>query len=187
MTTSGSTSQQVSVDLCMYPKSSWLIRAPCKPEDTFVLLDALEADADAIRALAPRLCLEIGRVPSKSCFTLKTLTSSEPSRSGTGVISTFLAQIIGTSDSCLCSYLSLSAQGPHPALFISMIPFFCALSLPLYRHQPTRSDMYRAHRVPKQGAAILLPPSFLFFAMLWALYSSCRSQSNRSSHHSRVR
>ena len=31
-------------------------------EDTFVLLDALEADADAIRALAPRLCLEIGQV-----------------------------------------------------------------------------------------------------------------------------
>jgi release factor glutamine methyltransferase len=35
-----------------------------KTEDTFILLDALEADADAIRSLAPRLCLEIGRVPS---------------------------------------------------------------------------------------------------------------------------
>ena len=31
-------------------------------EDTFALLDALEADADAIRDLAPRICLEIGRV-----------------------------------------------------------------------------------------------------------------------------
>jgi release factor glutamine methyltransferase len=60
-------------------------------EDTFVLLDALEADADAIRALAPRLCLEIG--------------------SGTGVISTFLAQIIGTSDSFfLCTDIN-----PHAA------------------------------------------------------------------------
>lgn len=31
-------------------------------EDSFILLDALEADADAIRSLAPRICLEIGRV-----------------------------------------------------------------------------------------------------------------------------
>ncbi|KAI0281612.1 S-adenosyl-L-methionine-dependent methyltransferase [Russula aff. rugulosa BPL654] len=60
-------------------------------EDTFVLLDALEADADAIRSLAPRLCLEIG--------------------SGTGVVSTFLAQIIGTSNSFfLCTDIN-----PHAA------------------------------------------------------------------------
>ena len=29
-------------------------------EDTFILLDALEAEADIIRSLAPRVCLEIG-------------------------------------------------------------------------------------------------------------------------------
>lgn len=29
-------------------------------EDTFILLDALEAEADNIRSLAPRVCLEIG-------------------------------------------------------------------------------------------------------------------------------
>ncbi|KAI0304666.1 S-adenosyl-L-methionine-dependent methyltransferase [Russula brevipes] len=53
-------------------------------EDTFVLLDALEADADAIRALAPRLCLEIG--------------------SGTGVVSNFLGQIVGPSNALfLCT------------------------------------------------------------------------------------
>jgi len=47
-------------------------------EDTFILLDALEADADAIRALSPRVCLEIG--------------------SGTGIVSSFLGQIVGTSN-----------------------------------------------------------------------------------------
>ena len=50
-----------------FPSSSmgceWLMR-PVRAEDTFVLLDALEADADAIRDLAPRICLEIGRVGS---------------------------------------------------------------------------------------------------------------------------
>ncbi|KAI9511780.1 S-adenosyl-L-methionine-dependent methyltransferase [Russula earlei] len=53
-------------------------------EDTFLLLDALEADADAIRALAPRVCLEIG--------------------SGTGIVSSFLGQIVGASDALfLCT------------------------------------------------------------------------------------
>ena len=32
-------------------------------EDTFILLDALEAEADNIRSLAPRVCLEIGCGP----------------------------------------------------------------------------------------------------------------------------
>lgn len=60
-------------------------------EDTFVLLDALEAEANTIRSLAPRLCLEIG--------------------SGTGVVSTFLAQIIGPSNSIfLCTDIN-----PHAA------------------------------------------------------------------------
>ncbi|KAI9462338.1 S-adenosyl-L-methionine-dependent methyltransferase [Lactarius psammicola] len=60
-------------------------------EDTFILLDALEADADVIRGLAPRVCLEIG--------------------SGTGVVSSFLAQIVGTSNSLfLCTDIN-----PHAA------------------------------------------------------------------------
>jgi len=60
-------------------------------EDTFVLLDALEADADAIRDLAPRICLEIG--------------------SGTGVVSTFLGQIVGASNALfLCTDIN-----PHAA------------------------------------------------------------------------
>ncbi|KAI0257327.1 hypothetical protein BJV78DRAFT_1115589 [Lactifluus subvellereus] len=64
-------------------------------EDTFVLLDALEADADAIRSLAPRICLEIGRVHLES---------------GTGVVSSFLGQIIGASNALfLCTDINAHA------------------------------------------------------------------------------
>ncbi|KAH9081854.1 S-adenosyl-L-methionine-dependent methyltransferase [Lactarius deliciosus] len=60
-------------------------------EDTFILLDALEAEADNIRRLAPRVCLEIG--------------------SGTGVVSSFLAQIVGAPNSLfLCTDIN-----PHAA------------------------------------------------------------------------
>ncbi|WFD25214.1 peptide chain release factor N(5)-glutamine methyltransferase [Malassezia nana] len=44
-------------------------------EDTFALLDALENDADEIRAYAPRLCVEIG--------------------SGSGCVSAFVGQLLG--------------------------------------------------------------------------------------------
>jgi len=60
-------------------------------EDTFVLLDALEADADAIRDLAPKICLEIG--------------------SGTGIVSTFLAQIVGASN----AFFICTDINPHAA------------------------------------------------------------------------
>lgn len=46
-------------------------------EDTFLLLDALELDANALRAAKPQICLEIG--------------------SGSGCVSTFLAKILGPS------------------------------------------------------------------------------------------
>ena len=37
-------------------------------EDTFILLDALEEDADALRTLKPSVCLEIGRVTMLCSF-----------------------------------------------------------------------------------------------------------------------
>ncbi|KAH9853044.1 putative methylase [Lenzites betulinus] len=48
-------------------------------EDTFILLDALEADADALRSLKPSVCLEIG--------------------SGSGCVSSFASAILGASAS----------------------------------------------------------------------------------------
>ncbi|KAI0308026.1 hypothetical protein B0F90DRAFT_1807350 [Multifurca ochricompacta] len=60
-------------------------------EDTFVLLDALEEEADSIRSLVPRICLEIG--------------------SGTGIVSSFLGHIIGVSNALfLCTDIN-----PHAA------------------------------------------------------------------------
>jgi len=35
-------------------------------EDTFILLDALEADADDLASKQPLICLEIGSVPPPS-------------------------------------------------------------------------------------------------------------------------
>ncbi|GJE85900.1 S-adenosyl-L-methionine-dependent methyltransferase [Phanerochaete sordida] len=51
-------------------------------EDTFILLDALEQDADELREVKPRVCLEIG--------------------SGSGCVSSFVGAILGNS----CLYLS---------------------------------------------------------------------------------
>ncbi|KAL5534632.1 hypothetical protein ACEPAG_1095 [Sanghuangporus baumii] len=51
-------------------------------EDTFILLDALEADAEELREAKPRICFEIG--------------------SGSGCVSTFAAKILGPSE---CLYL----------------------------------------------------------------------------------
>jgi hypothetical protein len=66
---SGSTNQQVRKNATSHFRAlRWIVivdasgSSTYSTEDTFVLLDALEADADAIRDLAPRICLEIGRV-----------------------------------------------------------------------------------------------------------------------------
>ncbi|XP_061483859.1 methyltransferase N6AMT1 isoform X2 [Rhineura floridana] len=52
-------------------------------EDTFVLLDALEGDAEELRSASIEICLEVG------C--------------GSGVVSTFLASIVGPKALCLCT------------------------------------------------------------------------------------
>ncbi|EDR15407.1 uncharacterized protein LACBIDRAFT_301709 [Laccaria bicolor S238N-H82] len=58
-------------------------------EDTFLLLDALELDANALRAAKPQICLEIG--------------------SGSGCVSTFLAKILGPSVLYLCTDINFHA------------------------------------------------------------------------------
>ncbi|XP_043557140.1 methyltransferase N6AMT1 isoform X2 [Chiloscyllium plagiosum] len=52
-------------------------------EDTFLLMDALEKDVKEIKQLCPRICLEVG--------------------AGSGVVSVFLASIIGPTSFYLCT------------------------------------------------------------------------------------
>jgi hypothetical protein len=128
-------------------------------EDTFVLLDALEADADAIRGLAPRICLEIGRV--RVC-PLRVVVRAVERFSSTNVSldrEPASSQLSWVKSSALpthvrtCSDLSLlcATKITHTRLFTPTPPG--PTSLPLYGHQPTRSDVHRTYRVPKQGAA----------------------------------
>jgi len=60
-------------------------------EDTFILLDALEKDVDALRDLKPRICLEIG--------------------SGSGCVSAFLSDVLGKRESLyLCTDINNHAS-----------------------------------------------------------------------------
>lgn len=52
-------------------------------EDSFILLDALEADALVLRDTKPALCVEIG--------------------SGSGIASTFVGSLLGAGEACLMS------------------------------------------------------------------------------------
>lgn len=63
-------------------------------EDTFLLLDALELEAETLKALKPLICLEIGYVCQRLIlFPLHVhLTSS-----GSGCVSSFIASILGSS------------------------------------------------------------------------------------------
>ncbi|XP_059919371.1 methyltransferase N6AMT1 isoform X2 [Gadus macrocephalus] len=52
-------------------------------EDSFLFIDALERDADELQGLSPSVCLEVG--------------------SGSGVVSAFLASVVGSSALYLCT------------------------------------------------------------------------------------
>ncbi|XP_062301585.1 methyltransferase N6AMT1 [Scomber scombrus] len=58
-------------------------------EDSFLLIDALEKDAERIQQISPCVCLEVG--------------------SGSGVVSAFLASLVGSSASYLCTDVNLVA------------------------------------------------------------------------------
>jgi release factor glutamine methyltransferase len=72
----------------------WTCADSCSLEDTFILLDALEQDADELRELKPRICLEIGydlNLTSRPTY-FKFLY-----RSGSGCVSSFIGSILGQS------------------------------------------------------------------------------------------
>lgn len=79
-------------ELVYEPAGKSLTLSRCGPsEDSFILLDALEIDAEYLRSKKPSVCVEIGYV----IRTLQLLIS----RSGSGIISTFLANLLGHTES----------------------------------------------------------------------------------------
>ncbi|CAL8307981.1 unnamed protein product [Merluccius merluccius] len=58
-------------------------------EDSFLFIDALEQDAEELRKLSPAVCVEVG--------------------SGSGVISAFLASVVGSSALYLCTDVNSAA------------------------------------------------------------------------------
>ncbi|OCF71336.1 hypothetical protein I204_07963 [Kwoniella mangroviensis CBS 8886] len=95
-------------------------------EDSFILLDALELDAQPIRDDQPTICVEIG--------------------SGSGIASTFLSQLVGSSSSLVistdinryaCGVTLRTAQANE----ISLNPILCHLLDPLFNRLKNNIDI----------------------------------------------
>ena len=70
-------------------------------EDTFILLDALEQDAEELRDAKPLVCLEIGYA---TCYGLTRTRADKPSSSGSGCVSAFTGSILGSFSSRTSRY-----------------------------------------------------------------------------------
>lgn len=85
-------------------------------EDTFLLLDGLEADLDALKAAEPRICLEIG--------------------SGSGCVSAFLSKILGPSSAVyICTdinpHSNKATRGTGRQNQVELDPVNAVFALPL--------------------------------------------------------
>lgn len=85
-------------------------------EDTFLLLDGLEADLDALKAAEPRICLEIG--------------------SGSGCVSAFLSKILGPSSAVyICTdinpHANKATRGTGRQNQVELDPVNAVFALPL--------------------------------------------------------
>ncbi|WVW81635.1 hypothetical protein I302_103630 [Kwoniella bestiolae CBS 10118] len=95
-------------------------------EDSFILLDALELDAQLIRGDKPTICVEIG--------------------SGSGIVSTFLSQLVGPSSSLVLStdinrYACEVTLRTAKANQISLNPILCHLLDPLSSRLRNKVDI----------------------------------------------
>ncbi|XP_068000579.1 methyltransferase N6AMT1 isoform X2 [Melanerpes formicivorus] len=91
-------------------------------EDTFLLLDALEQDADCLRQARVEICLEIG--------------------SGSGVVSAFLASIIGSSALYICT--DINPMAAHCTMETALLN-----SVDL---QPIITDLVESHGIEASWA-----------------------------------
>ena len=66
-----------------------------RAEDTFILLDALEEDADDLRKMSSAICVEIGYADSSFISSLTKYIA----RCGSGCVSAFTGKILGSSAS----------------------------------------------------------------------------------------
>lgn len=69
----------------------------CLSEDTFLLLDALEQDAEDLKHQRPLICLEIGCVTYPLYFSC---VRHSRNSSGSGCVSAFLGSILGPTNTC---------------------------------------------------------------------------------------
>ncbi|TXT08112.1 uncharacterized protein COLE_05036 [Cutaneotrichosporon oleaginosum] len=96
-------------------------------EDSFILLDALEQDALAIRKAKPALCVEIG--------------------SGSGIASTFMASMLGPSSTCIIStdinkYAADVTLRTGAANDVPLNPVLCNLLDPLAKRLAGEIDLF---------------------------------------------
>ncbi|KIK60464.1 hypothetical protein GYMLUDRAFT_59567 [Collybiopsis luxurians FD-317 M1] len=81
--------------------------SPNRPEDTFLLLDALEADSADLKAIRARIFLEVGYLKFK--LISRRSQHDDRFRSGSGCVSAFVGTILGSSTLYLATDINYRA------------------------------------------------------------------------------